>query len=148
MNQTSGISDPLHDPDAASELAALRALAEERLRRIHELEALLAPKSNGPPPSPPAATPRRELHWRAYGLVRPVLRPVAWRLRTFLVGLVRDDVAELRAQVLALRASVDALRAQVEQRAVEDREAVAPKILAVMEQALLTIALDREDRQR
>jgi hypothetical protein len=147
MNQTSGISDPPHDPDAASELAALRALAEERLRRIRELEALLAPKSNGPPPSP-AATPQRELHWRAYGLVRPVLRPVAWRLRTFLVGLVRDDVAELRAQVLALRASVDALRAQVEQRAVEDREAVAPKILAVMEQALLTIALDREDRQR
>lgn len=64
----------------------------------------------------------------------------------FFVGPVRDDVAELRAQVEALRVSVEALHTRVEQRAAEDREAVAPKILRVMEQALLTIALDREDR--
>lgn len=103
-------------------------------------------------PGPSTQRPRRGLRWRAYRLVRPIVRPIAWRLRSFFVGRVHDELVELRAQVEALRASVDMLRAQVEHRAAEQREALAPTIMGVMEQALLTIALDREvdreDKQR
>lgn len=95
---------------------------------------------------PDSRRPRRRSALRiAYGLVRPVVRPLGWRLRTFLIGPLQDDVAQVRQEVAALRAEVTALRSVLEQCAAEQSgAALDEKILGVMEQALLTIALDRE----
>ncbi len=90
-------------------------------------------------PPQPAALPR-SLRWRAYGVVRPLVRPIAWRLRTFFVGELLDEMAALRLEVAALRAEVQA-------RGREQEAALEPRIAAVMEQAVLTLALDREQRR-
>lgn len=79
----------------------------------------------------------QSLKWRAYGLVRPVVRPVARRLRMFFVGRLHDEVAELRMEVRLLRDSIERHR-------VMDAEAVDQRIREVMAQALATLALDRE----
>lgn len=86
-------------------------------------------------------TPPSSLRWLGYRLVRPVVRPIAWRLRGFFVGPLQDDVRELRAQV-------EALRAELRDRAAREDAALEPRIAAVMEQALLTLALDHEERRR
>ena len=89
------------------------------------------------PPSP-APLPRT-LKWRAYGLVRPVVRPVARRLRMFFVGRLHDELAELRAELRDLRDAVE------RQRAAEG-VAADQRVREVMAQALATLALDRETR--
>jgi hypothetical protein len=83
--------------------------------------------------------PDRSLRWRAYRLVRPVVRPVAWRLRSFFMGALQDEMSELRAQI-------EALRLELRERAAREDAALEPRIAAVMEQALLTLALDRQER--
>ncbi len=85
-------------------------------------------------------SPPTSLRWRAYRLVRPVMRPIAWRLRSFFVGSLHDDVRQLRAQV-------EALRAELRERADREQEALESQIAAVIEQGLLTLALDREARR-
>ena len=80
------------------------------------------------------------LRWRAYRLIRPVVRPIAWRLRSFFAGSLHDEIRELRAQV-------DALRTELRERGDREQAALEPRIAAVIEQALLTLALDREERR-
>lgn len=75
----------------------------------------------------------------AYRLVRPVVRPLAWRLRTFFAGPLHDEVRELRAEVAALRA-------ELRDRAAREDAALEPRIASVLEQAILTLALDRQTR--
>ena len=87
-----------------------------------------------------AAEAPKSLRWRLYRLVRPLVRPLAWRTRIFLMG-------ELHAEVVALRSEVAALRAELRERGAQDAQALEPKILAVIEQALLTLALDREEQR-
>lgn len=82
-------------------------------------------------------TPPTSLRWRAYRLVRPIVRPVAWRLRSFFVGSLQDEVRELAAQM-------EALRTELRERSEREAAALEPQIAAVLEQALLTLALDRE----
>lgn len=84
--------------------------------------------------------PDRSLRWRAWRLVRPVVRPLGWRLRSFFVGALQDEMRELRAQT-------EALRAELRERAAREDAALEPRIAAVLEQALLTLALDREERR-
>lgn len=91
-------------------------------------------------PSSPHADLPRSLRWRLYGLIRPIVRPVAWRLRTFFVGALLDETAALRREVAALRDEVAA-------RGREQEAALEPRIAAVLEQAVLTLALDREQRR-
>lgn len=86
------------------------------------------------------APPGRSLRWRAWRFVRPVVRPVAWRLRSFFVGSLHDEISELRAQV-------EALRAELRERAEREDAALDPRIASVLEQTLLTLALDREARR-
>ena len=81
--------------------------------------------------------PETSLRWRAWRVIRPVASPAARRLRLFLVGQLHDEVRELRAEVAALR---DELR----RRAEREVTALEPRIAAVLEQALLTLALDHE----
>ena len=87
------------------------------------------------PPSPDPLP--RSLKWRAYGLVRPIVRPVAWRVRTFFVGHLLDEIGELRAEVRTLREAVERERA-VQAVAADER------VREVMAQALATLALDRD----
>ncbi len=73
----------------------------------------------------------------AWRLMRPVLRPLACRLRSFFAGPLQEEIAALRLEVAELRAELHA-----QPRAVE------PQIEAALERALLTLALDREQRRR
>ncbi len=83
----------------------------------------------------------RSLKWRAYRIVRPLVRPAMHRLRTFFVGQLRDEIAELRDEVRGLRALVEqhpqAIEAKVDQRTRH-----------IMAQALATLALDRDSRDQ
>ncbi len=87
-------------------------------------------------PVPPAPLPR-SLKWRAYGIVRPVVRPVARQLRLFLVGRLHDEIAELRAELREVRAAVE--RQRVAESAAAERQT-----REVIAQALATLTLDRE----
>ena len=89
-------------------------------------------------PQPPSPAPLpRSLKWRAYGIVRPVIRPVARRVRTFFVGQLQDEI-------VALRAEVGLLREAIERQGAGERVAVDQRVREVMAQALATLALDRE----
>ncbi len=97
------------------------------------LKVVLMPRPPSPAPLPAS------LKWRAYGLVRPLVRPIARRVRMFLVGRLHDEIAELRAEVKALREAVERPR-------VLESGAVDQHVREVMAQALATLALDREPR--
>lgn len=56
------------------------------------------------------------------------------------MGSLQDEVRELRAQV-------EALRVELRERGEREQAALEPRIAAVIEQALLTLALDREERR-
>ncbi|GAC1341593.1 MAG: hypothetical protein NVSMB18_14020 [Acetobacteraceae bacterium] len=87
-----------------------------------------------------AVTPQRHRSAKRalYALVRPVLRPLAWRLRTFLIGPVRDDIAELRAQQDALIDRLEHLGAS------RPAQAVDPELAKCLEQLLLTLAVHHD----
>jgi FkbM family methyltransferase len=87
-------------------ITADRALADVRLERILELEAPLTPH---PTAQPVAAAPRpRSVLFAWWRLARPVLRPLLWRLRTFLTGPLRDEIAAVRDEQAAIRSLLTA----------------------------------------
>lgn len=81
----------------------------------------------------------RSPKWLAYRLVRPVVRPVARRLRMFFVGRLHDEIAELRAELRGVRELIE--RHQTTETVAADQ-----RVREVMAQALATLALDRERR--
>ena len=89
--------------------------------------------------SDPAPLPR-SIKWRAYGLVRPLVRPVMGRVRMFFTGPLLDEIAALRREVGALRDVVEAQRRHAEMSA-------DARVEVVMAQALATLALDRDRGQ-
>jgi hypothetical protein len=85
---------------------------------------------------------RASLKWRAYGLLRPLIRPVMHRIRTFFVGNLHAEIAELRREIHRLSVLIEqeqpeALKVIVDQRTRQ-----------IMAQALVTLALDRESRDQ
>jgi len=122
------------DHFAEQRLADALALAQDRLEQVQrlqsELDRLRPPASAAAP-----AQPRRAAARLAYRLLRPVLRPLAWRLRTFLLGHVRDELAEVRAQQAAMQAQLDQLTAG---------PALDASFGRALEAILLTVALERE----
>lgn len=54
-------------------------------------------------PGQPGGALSRRLAFRAYRVVRPIVRPLAWRIRSFLLGPVLQDLAELRQQLQGQR---------------------------------------------
>ena len=84
-------------------------------------------------PDPMPRSPK----WLAYRLVRPVVRPVARRLRMFFVGRLHDEIAELRTEL-------HAVRELIERQHVAERGAADQRVRDVIAQALATLALDRE----
>jgi len=113
------VADPARDE--------LAALAQERLARIEALEAELTRlQAPAPPPSRPRAL------GLAYRLVRPVVRPLGWRLRTFMTGHLRDE----HALILAKLDEVLAQPGPAVERAMAD---AAERLLLT-----LALALDRD----
>ena len=107
------------------------------------LQARLAPAAVPDPvspPSPPARVRRRLAHraakW-AYMLVRPVVRPVVWRLRSFMIGGLSEQLRQLGERIEAppppsvVQISDAGAAAEMRHLAVE------------MERTLLTLALER-----
>ncbi len=82
----------------------------------------------------PSPTTWRLAVWR---VMRPVARPLAWRLRSFFMGPLHAEIAALRLEIAALRTDLHAQPRTVE-----------PQVDAALERALLTLALDREQRRR
>ena len=84
----------------------------------------------------------RSLKWAAYGVVRPVVRPVMRRLRLFFVGGLHDEIRELHAEIGALRTIVERQHPQSIEIMVDQRAR------HIMAQALATLALDRDSRDQ
>lgn len=82
------------------------------------------------------------LKWAAYGVVRPIVRPVMRRLRLFFVGGLHDEIRELRAEIGALRTVVERQHPQSIETIVDQRAR------HIMAQALVTLALDRDGRDQ
>ena len=114
------------------------------IRRVHYL---LHPPRVAPPPPPPSLGPsvtpprkmgRRLAHWAAlaaFRLVRPVARPVAWRLRGFLIGGLSEEVRRLGEQIDRDAGAATEMR----HLAVEEMRQLAVDV----ERALLTLAMER-----
>ncbi len=98
---------------------------------------LPAPASDVAPVAPLAGTSRmRGSVLAAYRLVRPVVRPVAWRSRSFLTGELMRELADVRAKLdLALQRLPPDGRFQ-------DRAALSPGAGRAAERMLLTLALE------
>ena len=117
-----------HDPGLQTHLTAIQTLEAE----IARLTSLLAPPPPAPPqmPSPRPAWPRR-LALAAYRLVRPVVRPIAWRTRTFLTGELMREIAGIRTTQETIIARVNAPGGGID-----------PGMARTMERLLLTLALE------
>jgi hypothetical protein len=93
----------------------------------------------------PVDAPQRSLGkrvvMRVYGLFRPVLRPLAWRSRSFLTGELRSDVArlELRIQQLGGIGQVPGVAGNLSMV-----EAELKQFSKMLETTLVTLALDQE----
>ncbi len=145
----------VYDAPLQDHLAAVAALADRRGVVLGEMEAEIAalrqatapaaepgpaappavPAAPPPPPPMPARTGLRGLVRRAlllfYGLFRPVVRPLGWRLRSFLIGPLHEEMAETRHRLDSLMA-----RPLLTERGTE------PALLATMEDVLMTLALE------
>ncbi len=80
----------------------------------------------------------RRLALAVYRIGRPVLRPVAWRLRAFLT-------AELMLEMADLRAKQDLMLARMQSQSAPGGDAAArdPGMARVSERLLLTLALEQ-----
>jgi FkbM family methyltransferase len=151
-----------YDAPLMAHLAATEALAAARYAAIDALRLELsqiaaatagpqhqtgpvlaaAPAEPGPSvePEAPPPPPRPLLHrlaMLAYRPVRPVLRPLVWRARTFLIGPLLEEMARLRQQLDELQSRPLA----------NVRPTLDPAISAAMERLMLTLALqDARDR--
>ena len=130
---------------AAARLDAIEALEGEVVRLNQpQMEAVWPSAPSGPSPAVASPEPqtlaaaqpvRRGLAKRlvllAYSVVRPVVRPIAWRTRQFLVG-------DLKAELDGHRIRLDQLIA----RPVIPDRTDDPALLGAMERLLMTLALE------
>lgn len=98
-------------------------------RPAPELTVTAPPIAVEAPPSPSRV---RGMALAAYRVARPVVRPVAWRSRSFLTGHVM-------AELLDVRTKLDMLLARTEP---ETHRPLDPGVGTAAERALLTLALE------
>ena len=146
--------------EARAELAALElaewqrndALRREMERQAAEAVATAAEAARAAQAAAAAAllapTPRqrlRRLAIQVYSkLLRPFVRPVAWRLRGFMTGGVSNQIQALRHEVAAMRSSGVANPAMLPPGMAQGHNplpAQDPAMIRATEDALLTIAL-------
>lgn len=129
---------------AEEEEAAAAALAAEEEAAAAAVPAPVVEVTpaflvEAPPFASGASSGRRGLVRRLgrglYGLVRPVVRPLAWRTRQFLTGDIRREIAEFSARQ-------DQLLARPAASSTTVSAAVDPSFSGAMERLLLTLALE------
>ena len=118
---------------------------------VAPLPAAPAPEPPAPPQSQPQPQPQPEAApppvppprpaWRRAAVVtsapvRRLLRPLAWRARTFLTGGLLDEIAALRAQQAVMQAQLDAMAAAM--------ATAEPGLAAEVDRLLLTLELERK----
>ncbi|HYZ63891.1 MAG TPA: FkbM family methyltransferase [Acetobacteraceae bacterium] len=113
------------DLEAERRLAAAAEEVRAQAERVGRLEAEIA-ALRAPPPAPPEHAPRRHA----------LLRPLAERVRGFLIGPLRDELTELRARQEAILARLESLAVERPGAGLAD----------ALEQVLLTAALERDRR--
>ena len=84
----------------------------------------------------------RALGWWAWRMVRPVARPLSWRMRGFLTRDLHAELAQIRHQQDLLMQHITLTRAPHADGGPGSFAAVDPRLLAAMESALLTLALE------
>jgi FkbM family methyltransferase len=130
-----------------AERDAIWVQLEEEKRQTAQLPANRGQESGAtmvPVPTAPAHLPRgrtgsRRLAMAAYRLVRPIARPMAWRLRSFLVGGISEQVRQLSVLLDTRSASVRS--GQLGDVSGANYEMV--RLAGEMERTLLTLAMER-----
>ena len=113
---------------AVAELKVVRAELEAALSRLRR------PVPAAPPDLVSAHSPTAKLARGLNRLVRPILRPIAWRTRAFMS-------AEVRAELVQLNTKLDRISAALSVNEVPRSE--AGELFRMLETTLLTLALDR-----
>jgi FkbM family methyltransferase len=128
----------------AAELDTTRSELSRSSSTAGELEARLAPLTSEPAfvMTPLGPIRRKGIRWvalAAYRLVRPVARPLAWRLRGFLIGGLSDQVRRI-GERLDAPSAVAPPQAQI-----PDYSATGEmhRLAMVMERTLLTLAMEQ-----
>jgi FkbM family methyltransferase len=154
----------VHDlrwPGGPGAIRAVLPLAR-LLRRLRGTRAAAEPpRGAAPPPAPAAPVMRRSLARRlallAYRPVRPLVRPIAWRCRTFLTGEILGELARQNYALQSMLAQSGSVSASAIQGMLPpfhaasgpptDTSALQAEIRqfgAMLETTLLTLALERE----
>jgi FkbM family methyltransferase len=85
-------------------------------------------------PAPRAKAAAKRAARGIYRLVRPILRPIAWRTRAFMAGEVRAELAQLETKLDTISAALSVNEAPPTD---------ARELVRMLETTLLTLALDR-----
>jgi hypothetical protein len=123
-------------PDGPATLRIVLPLAR-LLRRIARTPVpaaspgLVVQRQTGAPRAKAAA---KRLARKLYRLVRPILRPIAWRTRAFMAGEVRAELAQLETKLDRISAALSVN---------ETPPTDARELVRMLETTLLTLALDR-----
>lgn len=123
---------PTEADSLRQEILALQAELV-RLRAV----AVATARSLGPVTHHPQGSVGRRLAFRFYRLVRPVVRPVAWRIRTFMLGPVLQELAEMRTGGRHSFVGADA-----------SSRILDPGLALAVERLLLTLALEERSPPR
>jgi FkbM family methyltransferase len=143
------LTDHLEWPEAPRALQLVLPLARWLQRWQTPPQPAASPAPSGAEPAPaPEHTMRarvKSLLYAAYRPFRPILRPVAWRLRGFLIGDVRHDLARLTGHLNHLNQSITEIQ-RLTQMAKDPPSAQMPsdQLVNLVETALVTLALDAE----
>jgi FkbM family methyltransferase len=143
------LTDHLDWPDAPRALRRVLPIARW-LRRWDAPPQPATPATpseaiESPPPDPTMRARAQSLLYMVYRPFRPILRPIAWRLRWFLIGDVRHDLANLTAHLQHLNQSITDLQ-RLTQIAKDPPPAptASDQLVNLVETALVTLALDAE----
>ena len=120
-------------------LGLARFLRRLRLSRPRASASFDTGSNNASPAAHPMRNLLKTLLFLAYRPFRPILRPMAWRLRWFLVGDIRHDLARLNE-----RLDRQATHALDPNLAHEQARAKADPLIGLVETALVTLALEVE----
>ncbi len=147
------LADHLEWPDAPPTVRTALKLARFLHRWGYQPKpAIIAPPSPPPseaepahPPEPVARNRLKALLFLAYRPFRPILRPIAWRLRSFLVSDIRHDLVHLTHHLNQLQHAVTHLHGLTQEAKIPAlAEAQSDQLINLVETALVTLALDAE----
>ncbi len=134
-------------PDTISETPnEAQDLRQEVLALRAELAGLRASATASAGPARPAPSPLpaqgglgRRMAFAVYRLVRPIVRPLAWRMRSFMLAPVLLELAELRGPTQGRPATLSGGSTPA---------AMDPALSQAVERLLLTLALEDRSRPR